>query len=83
MGYLKEKHGMMMIGHVPEGTCPECAVAHDPEQPHNRDSLAYQYKFYDKHGRWPTWADAMAHCTPEIKEFWTKELNKRGVKIES
>lgn len=42
MGYLKERHGMMMIGHAPEGTCPECAVAHDPEQPHNRDSLTYK-----------------------------------------
>lgn len=81
MGYLKERHGMLMIGHVPEGTCPECAVAHDPEQPHNRDSLAYQYKFYDKYGRWPTWADAMAHCTPEIKEFWTHALNERGVEV--
>lgn len=51
MGYLKDIHGMTLLGNVPEGTCPECAVPHDPEQPHNRDSLAYQYKFYDQHGR--------------------------------
>lgn len=50
MGYLKEVHGMTLLGKTPEGTCPECAVKHSPEQPHNRDSLAYQYKFYDKHG---------------------------------
>lgn len=48
MGYLKERHGMMMLGKPPEGTCPMCAVAHDPALPHNRDSLAYQYKFYDE-----------------------------------
>lgn len=51
MGYLKEVHGMTLLGKTPEGTCPECAVKHDPEQPHNRDSLTYQYKFYDQHGR--------------------------------
>lgn len=41
MGYLKEVHGMTLLGKTPEGTCPKCAVKHSPEQPHNRDSLAY------------------------------------------
>ena len=27
------------------GTCPECAVDHDPAMPHNRDSLFYQMRF--------------------------------------
>lgn len=81
MGHLKEKYGMMMIGRTPEGTCPECAVKHDQKQPHNRDSLTYQYKFYDQKGRWPTWEDAMAHCPDNIKEYWKKELKKRGVNI--
>lgn len=26
MGYLKDIHGMTLLGNVPEGTCPECAV---------------------------------------------------------
>jgi len=82
MGYLKEKHGMMMLGQVPEGTCPECAVKHDPAMPHNQQSLAYQYKFYDQNGRWPTWEDAMAHCDDNVKEQWRAELEKRGVKIQ-
>lgn len=47
MGYLKERHGMTLVGNTPEGTCPECGGKHDPKQPHNKDSLAYQYKFYD------------------------------------
>lgn len=81
MGYLNDKHGMTMIGATPPGTCPECAVAHTPEQPHNRDSLCYQYKFYDAHGCWPTWADAMAHCPDEVKVMWAEELKKRGVKV--
>lgn len=44
MGYLKKIYGMALLGKTQDGTCPECAVKHDPEQPHNRDSLAYQYK---------------------------------------
>lgn len=82
MGYLKEKHGMMLLGKTPEGTCPMCAVAHNPAFPHNRDSLVYQYKFYDENGRWPTWSDAMAHCSEEMKGVWTEELKKRGVEVE-
>lgn len=39
----------------PKGTCPECAINHAPELPHNQQSLFYQYSFYGKHGRWPTW----------------------------
>lgn len=81
MGFLKERHGMMMLEKTPEGTCPECAVKHDPEQPHNKDSLAYQYKFYDKHGRWPTWKDAMEHCSDEVKEFWIQNLKAHGIEV--
>lgn len=70
-----------LLNRVPEGTCPECAVKHDPAQPHNQQSLAYQYKFYDQHGRWPTWTDALAHCAHEVQEQWKIELRKHGVKI--
>ncbi|WP_287194954.1 hypothetical protein [Syntrophothermus sp.] len=63
------------------GTCPECAVDHPPELPHNQQSLFFQYKFFNEHGRWPTWEDAMAHCSEEMKEFWRVELRKRGVEI--
>ena len=72
----------MMLGRTPEGTCPECAVKHDPKMPHNRDSLAYQYKFYDEHGRWPTWMDAMAHCDEEMKQAWIEALREKGVVVE-
>ena len=61
------------------GTCPECAVKHVPDLPHNRDSLYYQYKFYSRQGRWPTWGDAMAHCTEKMKALWRSELSARGV----
>ena len=82
MGYLKERHGLTMWRQTPPGTCPECATKHDPEQPHNRDSITYQYKFYDTHGRWPTWADAMAHCTSEVKGQWITALAEYGIAVE-
>lgn len=81
MGFLQEKHGIMMLGRTPPGTCPICAVEHDPRLPHNKDSLAYQYKFYDQHGRFPSWADAMAHCDQTVKDAWIKELEARGIDV--
>ena len=56
------------------GVCQICGTKHDPELPHNKDSLYYQYKFYQKHGRWPTWDDAMAHCTDRMKRMWKEEM---------
>ncbi len=65
-----------------EGTCPICATKHDPTLPHNQLSLYYQYRFYDEHGRWATWKDAMEHCTDEVKELWTIALKEKGISIE-
>jgi hypothetical protein len=60
------------------GTCPICAVNHRPEEPHNQQSLYYQYRFYGVRGRWPTWADAVAHCAPQMRERWERELRASG-----
>lgn len=59
--------------------CQECAVKHKPEEPHNIQSLYYQISFMMKHGRAPTWADALAHCSEEIKTAWIKELKTHKV----
>lgn len=72
----------MMILPAKPGTCPECATAHTPELPHNRDSLYYQMKFRQKHGRFPTWNDAMVHCSDEMKAVWRDELTKHGITVE-
>lgn len=79
MGHLKP---FRILGKTPPGTCPECATRHTPEQPHNQRSLAYQYNFYDLHGRWPTWEDAMAHCTLEVKQLWANALAGLGIVVE-
>jgi hypothetical protein len=35
------------------------------------------YHFYAQYGRWPTWADAVAHCEPEMQAIWKEELIAR------
>jgi hypothetical protein len=61
--------------------CQVCAVDHEPEQPHNQQSLYYQMAFNGAHGRYPTWHDAMEHCSAEVKNVWLDELRRRGVDI--
>lgn len=63
----------------PAGKCSQCAVAHEPEQPHDAQSPYYQYAFYAEHGRWPTWADALAHCSDEVYDRWRFALADHNV----
>lgn len=61
--------------------CQECATKHAPELPHNRDSMFYGVKYQKEHDRAPTWADAMAHCTDEMKAFWVSALTEKGIDV--
>lgn len=61
--------------------CQACAIDHEPDQPHNQQSLHYQYWFYGQHGRWPTWTDAMAHCSEEVQKFWREALIRKGIAL--
>ena len=54
--------------------CQECGVDHPHDQPHNQQSLYYQMAFHATHGRWPTWSDAMAHCSLEVRAGWRGAL---------
>lgn len=69
----EKKNAMTLLGPPPD-VCQVCAVDHQHDQPHNQQSLHYQYHFYSEHGRWPTWSDAMAHCTEDTKAQWRKHL---------
>lgn len=61
--------------------CQSCAVKHEADMPHNQESLYWQYWFYGQHGRWPTWSDAMSHCTDEMKQKWIVALKEHGIKV--
>lgn len=63
------------------GTCPICATKHDKHEPHDKGSLYYQNWFYKKHGRFPTWEDAMDHCDEKVKAKCRKKLNRRGITL--
>ena len=39
-------------------------------------------KFRQKNGRFPTWADAMAHCEKHVKKIWIDSLAEHGVIVE-
>jgi hypothetical protein len=69
MGYID----VQLLGTLP-GTCPECGLRHESDAPHDQQSLAYQYSFFDRHGRWPIWADAMEHCPRDVKGTWRERL---------
>lgn len=59
----------------PKGdVCQECGTDHGPDDPHNQQSLMYQYNFYGKNGRWPTWTDSMKHCPPAVRDRWRAAL---------
>lgn len=62
--------------------CSQCGADHLPEEAHNQQSLHYQMAFKAEHGRWPSWADAIAHCSPEIRDAWRKLLEERGVDVD-
>ncbi len=64
------------------GTCPECGAIHAEFQPHNRDSVYYRVRFRQKHGRWPSYLDAMAHCPEDIQKLWKLEMSKQGIDLE-
>lgn len=50
--------------------CPECLAVHAAGTPHDRDSLFYNCTFFTVNGRWPTWSDAVAHCSQETRIMW-------------
>lgn len=64
-----------------KGTCPECGVLHLDVEPHDQQSMHYQIDFFSKHGRWPTWNDALAHCDEETKRAWSIELALNDISV--
>ena len=80
MSKLKKLPGGMMLMPVDtsDGKCGECATKHEPEMPHNAQSLFYGMRFKMRYGREGTWADALAHCSPEVQEYWRTQLGHAG-----
>jgi len=76
---IKQGRKLTLLSPAPE-KCPICAdERHDNTFPHNRDSLFYQFWFQSQYGRSPTWADAAADCSPEMKRVLREHLIKNGI----
>ena len=69
------QHSMMLLP-PPAGHCRICAVKHEPQMPHNAQSLFFGMRFKMRYGRDGTWADAIAHCSPEVQLHWRAELKQ-------
>lgn len=78
---LKNPGRFLLLPPAPD-TCQECAVYHLEDDPHDKLSLFYNYNFFEAHGRWPTWLDALSHCSPATQKRWLDELKRRGVDVE-
>lgn len=76
------KDGAIKVTAPSPGSCPVCATVHDPKDPHDRNSLYYQNRFHRSNKRFPTWADAMAHCSAGRRAEWKEKLLKQGVSPE-
>ena len=70
---MNKSGNMFLINPAPH-LCQECACEHEPEMPHNRQSLFYQVKFKMEHGRDATWKDAMAHCPEDVRVRWVEAM---------
>lgn len=70
--------GLRLLHPAPE-LCQSCACAHHADEPHNQQSLFWALWFRGEQGRWPTWADAAAHCTPVMQDLWRAEIEAMGL----
>jgi hypothetical protein len=62
------------------GLCQVCASDHEPELPHNAQSLYYQVS-RQMQGLPCSWLTAMEHCAPEMQALWTTALQEKGVDV--
>ncbi len=58
--------------------CSICGARHMPSAPHDARSPFYQYQFWLRHARWPTLADAVAHCPPMGQRSWREHFEELG-----
>lgn len=56
------------------GTCPECGELHAETSAHLAPSKQYRATISARHGRRPTWGDAIEHLTGEARRYWEEVL---------
>jgi len=71
-GIVQSKIGRLLLLPPGPGVCPLCAQKHGDELPHCWESFYYKVRFFRAHGRLPTYEDAAAHCTPEVRDVFLR-----------
>lgn len=79
---MDEVHGPFLLPPLDPNVCKSCAVEHDPAMPHSADSLHFQYWWYSRYQKWPSWADAMFHCDEEVQRVTREVLERHGIHFE-
>jgi hypothetical protein len=77
---IVEMKDMILLPPAPH-LCQKCAVEHESYEPHDQQSMFWHVWFKKEFGRYPTWKDAMEHCSEEMKKIWIEALKKYGVEI--
>lgn len=72
---------MMLLPPHPDA-CQVCARKHQPDQPHDAQSLYWHTARRLQGLPPPTWADALEHVAPEVREAWVAGLAKHGVVVD-
>ncbi len=74
--------GRIMLLPPAKDACQVCARKHEPDQPHDAQSLYWHTARQMEGLPPPTWADALEHVTPALRAFWVAELAKHGVVVD-
>jgi hypothetical protein len=46
VGYQNDKHGVTLLTDLPQDACSECNVDHPAYEPHDQQSLTYQFQSF-------------------------------------
>jgi hypothetical protein len=60
-------------------SCPDCGKHHDPSQPHDASTMRFQRQFHQRFDRLPTWEDAFAHCSADVRQLTRAQLMENGI----
>ncbi len=64
----------------PPDHCQLCGTRHGPRDAHDATSLFWATRFFQRHGRQGTWADACAHLPPETQATYREVLAGMGIR---
>lgn len=59
---------------IVEGPCTICGEEHPENYPHNALGEVYRKWFLERFGRYPTWDDALEHCSADMRSAFKQTM---------